>query len=132
MAEDFSAQSNEAVDGRLAATWYKGMGGLNNQTGQIIMTSQRLVFCARNRGITYALTGPLIDALVKSEKVRFQVAINDIDSVSTFKRMGFKTAFRVRTKRWEGEEFVFTFNPGAKSRFLSWCQKAKLSVKSDS
>lgn len=128
MAENFSARSDEAIDGRLAATWYKGMGGLNNQTGQMIMTSQRLIFCARNRGLTYAVTGPLLDAIAKSEKVRFQVAIADIASVTSFKRMGFKTTFRVKTTRWEGEEFVFTFNPGAKGKFLSWCQKAKLDV----
>jgi hypothetical protein len=130
MAENFTVQLDEAIDCRLSASWIKGV--INNHTGQMIMTSQRLVFCARNRAITYALTGPLLDAIIKSEKIRFQIAISDIKSVTFFKRMGLKTNFRIKSKRWEGEEFVFTFNPGAKSAFLSWCNKVNLEIKSES
>ena len=131
MTENFFARSDEAIDGHLAATWYKGAGGLNNQNGQMIMTSQRLVFCARNRAVAYLVTGAVIDSLIKSEKIRFQVAISDIKSITSYKRMGFKTTFIVRTTRWEGEEFRFTFNPGAKSRFLSWCNKAQIRIRTE-
>ena len=67
--ERFSLDSSEDLTKSLLATWYKGASGLNNQTGQMIMTSQRLVFCARNRLITAAITGPILDMILKSEKI---------------------------------------------------------------
>ena len=110
------------------ATWYKGTNGLNNQTGQMIMTSQRLVFCARNRLVTAALTGPLLDMILKSEKIRWQISVGDIESISSFKRLGIKTNFRIKCKRLAGEEFVFAFNPGAGSSFEDWAEKVGFQV----
>ena len=131
MAEKFALDSNEAFVKSLLATWYKGAGGLNNQTGQMILTSQRLVFCARNRMLTAAVTGPILDQIVKSETIRWQIQVGDIDSISSFKRLGFKTNYRLKSKRWEGEEFVFTFNPGAGSTFEDWSTKVGLQITKD-
>lgn len=131
MAEKFALDSDEAFVKSLLATWYKGAGGLNNQTGQMILTSQRLVFCARNRMLTAAVTGPILDQIVKSEKIRWQIKVSDIDSISSFKRLGFKTNYRLKSKRWEGEEFVFTFNPGSGSIFEDWATKTGLQITKD-
>ena len=126
--EKFSLDSSEDLTKSLLATWYKGASGLNNQTGQMIMTSQRLVFCARNRLITAAITGPILDMILRSDKIRWQISVEDIKSISSFKRLGIKTNYRVKSKRHSGEEFVFTFNPGAGSNFESWADKVGFTV----
>ena len=126
--EIFSLDSSEDLTKSLLATWYKGESGLNNQTGQMIMTSQRLVFCARNRLITAAITGPILDMILRSDKIRWQISVEDIKSISSFKRLGIKTNYRVKSKRHSGEEFVFTFNPGAGSNFESWADKVGFTV----
>jgi hypothetical protein len=128
MAEKFALNENEALVKNLAASWYKGAGGLNNQTGQMILTSQRLVFCARNRLMTAAVTGPILDQIVKSETIRWQIRTEDIESITSFKRLGLKKNFRLKSKRWAGEEFVFAFNPGSGSIFEDWASKVGLAV----
>lgn len=130
--EQFTLDSSEDFIKSLLATWYKGANGLNNQTGQIIMTSQRLVFCARNRMLTATITGPLLDMILKSEKIRWQISVEDIESISSFKRLGIKTNYRVKSKRSAGEEFVFAFNPGAGSNFEDWAEKVSFLVTRDS
>jgi len=126
--ERFLLDSSEDFSKSLLATWYKGASGLNNQTGQMIMTSQRLVFCARNRLVTAAVTGPLLDMILRSDKIRWQISVGNIESISSFKRLGIKTNYRVMSKRHSGEEFVFTFNPGAGSNFERWADKFGFTV----
>jgi len=122
-AKKFSLESSEVLIKSLLATWYIGAGGLNNQTGQIIMTNQRLVFCARNRWITATITGPILDMILRSEKIRWQITVGDIEYITSFKRLGIKRIYRVKSLRWVGEEFVFVFNPGAGSSFEDWAEK---------
>lgn len=126
--EKFSLHSSEDFNKSLLATWYKGANGLNNQTGQMIMTSQRLVFCARNRLVTAVITGPLLDMILKSEKIRWQISVGDIESISSFKRLGLKTNYRVKCKQLAGDEFVFAFNPGAGSSFEDWAEQVGFQV----
>lgn len=123
MAENFSARPDEAIVKTLAASWYKDGNAFNNQTGQVVLTSQRIVFCARNRLLTATLTGPILDQIVKSSKVRWEVSKESIQSISSFKRFGIKLNFRLSTNRWEGESFEFALNPGGNKHFLDWAEK---------
>ena len=128
MTEIFAIGADEALVKSLAATWYKGSGGLNNQTGQLILTSQRLVFCARNRLLTAAVTGPLLDQIIKSEKIRWQIGVEDIESISSFKRLGITTNYRIKSKRWDGEEFVVAFMPGSGSTLEDWASQVGFEI----
>jgi len=128
LTETFAIGADEALVKSLAATWYKGSGGLNNQTGQLILTSQRLVFCARSRLLTAAVTGPLLDQIIKSEKIRWQIGLGDIESISSFKRLGITTNYRIKSKRWDGEEFIVAFMPGSGSTFEDWAAKVGIQI----
>ena len=131
MAENFAIGADEALVKSLAATWHKGSGGLNNQTGQLILTSQRLVFCARSRLRTAAVTGPLFDQIIKSEKIRWQIGLGDIESISSFKRLGITTNYRIKSKRWDGEEFIVAFMPGSGSTFEDWAAKVGIRINNE-
>jgi len=131
VAENFAIGADEALVKSLAATWYKGSAGLNNQNGQLILTSQRLVFCARNRLLTAALTGPILDQIIKSEKVRWQISKEDIASISSFKRLGITTNYRIKSKRWEGEEFIVAFMPGAGANIEDWAAKVGIEIQKE-
>ena len=128
MAENFTIGADEALVKALSATWYKGSAGLDNQTGQLILTSQRLVFCARNRLLTATVTGPLLDQIIKSEKIRWQIGTADIESISSFKRLGITTNYRIKSKRWDGEEFVVAFMPGSGSTFEDWAMQVGFEI----
>lgn len=131
MAENFAIGADEALVKSLTATWYKGSAGLNNQNGQLILTSQRLVYCARNRLLTATITGPILDQIIKSEKVRWQINKEDIASISSFKRLGITTNYRIKSKRWEGEEFIVAFMPGAGSSFEDWAMKVGIEIQKE-
>lgn len=56
MANAFELEAGETVAATLLCTWYKGAAGLDSQTGQILLTNRRLVFCARNRVASALIT----------------------------------------------------------------------------
>ena len=128
MADNFSARSDEAIVKTLTASWYKEGNAFNSQTGQLVLTSQRIVFCARNRFMTAAITGPILDQIVKSNKVRWEVQRESISAISSFKRFGIKLNFRLATNRWEGECFEFALNPGGNIHFIDWAEKIGMPV----
>ena len=120
MAEKFILEAGEFVEFKRLATWVRG--GLNNTNGTIHITNRRFVYCARNRWKTYLLGGALLDIIWRSKKIRFQLNLSDIESITTYKYMGIKTHFRINKKGEEGENYRVVFN--GNNEFKLWSESA--------
>ena len=127
MAEKFVLNKEEFVVFEKLSSWVKGT--LNTQTGTIHVTNQRLVFCARNRWKTILLGSTLIDMIWRSEKIRFQVKISDIEKISTYKYMGAKTHFRITEKGEKAKNYRLVFN--GNDEFTGWAKSNGFAIENE-
>lgn len=120
--------SGEVIAETLIATRYQSLWGINNQTGHIILSNQRILFCARNKVFSALVTGPLLDMMIKSDKIRWEEQLHNISEISVTKRMGLLKIFEIKPRIQDRDSLKFALMPNSNKVFEDWCIKSNLVI----
>lgn len=120
--------SGEVIAETLIATRYQSLWGINNQTGHIIISNQRILFCARNKVVTALVTGPLLDMMIKSDKIRWEEQLHNISKISVTKRMGLLKIFEIKPRLQDRDSLKFALMPYSNKVFEDWAIESNLVI----
>ena len=78
------------------------------QTGWVRFTNKRVVFC-KHHWLKNLIFGSLT-SLFPSKRILWEINIEDIESISSYRCLAIYPIQRIHSKRYEGEKFDFGFS----------------------
>ena len=78
------------------------------QTGWVRFTNKRVVFC-KHHWLKNVIFGYLT-SLFPSKRILWEINIEDIESISSYRCLAIYPIQRIHSKRYEGEKFDFGFS----------------------
>ena len=105
----------------LSAIFTLGIFRKGIQTGWVAFSNKRVVFC-KHHWFKNLIFGTLT-SLFPSKRILWEINIEDIESISSYRCLSIYPIQRIHSKRFEGEKFDFGFG---NEKMIEICEKLVL------